>query len=273
MLRVPCSKDLKLIGIFCFSLVFGMTGARAQNNDLKPIESRPGLNETLTQLAQNTETLPNAKKRILTRVSEGQIDWQAAYKQMSTDVRQFRPTSQTMTVTSNEPGGFVVNDDVYRNVGAEAARVSRVLRTLDKPRLPILLPPDPPMLDFYKKMAPNMPNARAIEGKIAFFQGLDDHYAATYEMDGMDVMINGSRIVYESPKRKKRRYNSRIMSDGTRMKPIERDDVGVSISFNRFGAAYIIEISCQTPQTDTRCRDDAYINDVYEKLLLFGGRP
>ena len=54
--------------------------------------------------------------------------------------------------------------------------------------------------------------------------------------------------------------------------PLCGDEAGVSLSFNRFGAAYHIEIVCADPMTDSRCTQDNFIKDVYAKLLLFGGQ-
>ena len=270
-----CSSSAKaLCGQgFVALLAFALCApALAQTSEIQPREINRDITDFIVEPPRLV--LPDAPRdKIIARIKQGPIDWQAAYDQLTEDIQPFRPRPQSTTMTTNQPSAFQANERVLRTMGDDVQRVSPNMGSVTRPKLPILLPPDPPMLAAYKRMAPDFPDARALDGVMAFFHGLDDHYAATFEMDGLDIMINGSRIEFTSEARRIRRDQSRTMSDGTRMLPIERDDVGVSLSFNRFGAAYMIEIACTDPQTDARCSEDGFITEVYKKLLLFGGRP
>lgn len=47
---------------------------------------------------------------------------------------------------------------------------------------------------------------------------------------------------------------------------ISRHEEGVDLSFAKFGASYLISISCPDPDGDERCSQDAYIRAVAENL-------
>ncbi len=277
MLRFSSAKVLfRHIFLWLGAFVF-CTPAMAQTQEIQPLQPNTDIRDVITRLPQTLQIQPvDPKGRILTKVAQGPINWQAAYDQVTADLRPFRPgagQSGIPTTSTAVIRQFRADERTLRNMVAEVKRLNRTMGSIDRPTLPVLLPPDPPMLDIYKKMASDFPDARALDGKMAFFHGLDDHYASTFEMNGLDIMINGSRIEFSSDARKLRQDRAEEMSDGTLMLPIERDDVGVSLRFNRFGAAYIIEVACANPRTDSRCRQDGFITDVYKKLLLFGGRP
>ena len=228
----------------------------------------------LLEVPKRLELTRTDRGRVLTRVSNSQIDWPAAFAQLGRDLQNMRANANVPMTTTvpNAPTGRPVDERGFRQFVVDVRNTSRTLRTVDRPKLPILLPPDPEMLDIYKGMVPTAQDARAIAGKIALFQGLDDHYAATFDLDGAALLINGSRLSFQNAA-KAVRDRARRLSDGTQLNPIERDDVGVSVSFNRFGAAYTVEVVCDDPRRDSRCSQNSFINDIYRKLLLFGGKP
>ena len=201
-------------------------------------------------------------------------DWQKAYDQLGGDLRPFlsQNFNTTAVFTSSEIATTQIQRADYDRLVAKPSGALRVLATINKPKLPVLLPPDPEMLGIYRQSAPSFPNNRSIQAKIALFQGFEDHYMATFEASGADILINGSRIEFKSPVRGALKDRARTQSDGTKLNPIMRDEAGVSMSFNRFGSAYHIEIVCADPLTDSRCTQDNFIKDVYAKLLLFGGQ-
>jgi|GEM_PF-3704903 len=232
------------------------------------------LPDIVFEIPKRLELTRTDRGRLLTRVSNSQIDWPAAFAQLGRDLQNMRANANAPMTTTvpNATTGRPVDERGFRQFVVNVRDASRTLRTVDRPKLPILLPPDPEMLDIYKGVVPTAQDARAIAGKIALFQGLDDHYAATFDLDGAALLINGSRLSFRNAA-KATRDRARRLSDGTQLNPIERDDVGVSISFNRFGAAYTVEVVCDDPRRDTRCNQNGFINDIYRKLLLFGGKP
>ena len=268
-----------------FSCGLAMLGALAvsadaQQRDNSTDQSAPTpqrvfeLPNLLLEIPKRLELERTDKGRVLTQTSDSKIDWPAAFSQLSRDLRSLRANANIPTTAApSELSGRTMDERGFRQFVSNVKGAGRMLRTVDRPRLPILLPPDPEMLEIYKGMVPNAPEARAITGKIALFQGLDEHYAATFDLGGASMLINGSRLTFKNAVKSTLRDRARRLSDGTRMNPIERDDVGVSVAFNRFGAAYTVEIVCDNPETDSRCSQDNFINDIYRKLLLFGGKP
>jgi len=232
------------------------------------------LSDILLEIPKRLELTRTERGRVLTRISNSQIDWPAAFAQLGRDLQNMRANANVPMTTTvpNAATGRPVDERGFRQFVSDVRGASRTLRTVDRPKLPILLPPDPEMLDIYKGVVPTAQDARAIAGKIALFQGLDDHYAATFDLGGAALLINGSRLSFQNAA-KAVRDRARRLSDGTQLNPIERDDVGVSISFNRFGAAYTVEVICDDPRRDKRCTQNSFINDIYRKLLLFGGKP
>ena len=275
------SKSLRLFLSLIVLSIMSAAPVSAQQRDNsvnEPIRTPQRLFELpdiLLEIPKRLELTRTDKGRVLTRVSNSQIDWPAAFAQLSRDLQNMRANTNfpSTTAAPNQSTTRPVDERGFRQFVSDVRRASRILRTADRPKLPILLPPDPDLLEIYKGMVPTAENARAIAGKIALFQGLDDHYAATFDLGGAALLINGSRLSFQNAVKSAARDRARRLSDGTRLNPIERDDVGVSVAFNRFGAAYTVEVVCDSPETDTRCSNDNFINDIYRKLLLFGGKP
>ena len=205
-----------------------------------------------------------------------EVDWGKAYRQMRSDINRMS------TGTQNQEGAESATS-ATRSLSADELDFDRLvrdvryaqplLRSIVEPTLPVLLPANQKMLQVYRAISPSVDTGSAVDGNLVVFKGFRNHYAATYSMGSVSLLINGSRLSTRSSTLAESADRSRRMSDGTRFQPLERDDAGVSCAFERFGVVYTIEVVCDNPFIDSKCSEDAFIMDVYEKLLLFGGNP
>ena len=78
----------------------------------------------------------------------------------------------TAVFTSSEFATPQIQRADYDRLVAKPSGALRVLATINKPRLPVLLPPDPEMLGIYRQTAPNFPNNRSIRRRLRFSKGL-----------------------------------------------------------------------------------------------------
>jgi hypothetical protein len=85
-------------------------------------------------------------------------------------------------------------------------------------------------------------------------------YTAKFRQGTTTVMITGTSIVFTPPP-----GAPTPDFDGKDMR-IERSEIGVEVAFSRYGAAYRITIACDQPETDPRCVNDDYANQVYGSL-------
>ena len=213
---------------------------------------------------------------VIAPVSVLKVDWAKAYGQMRRDIRRLSTGAKVQDAeesAASEALAETADESDFDRLVRDVRYAEPLLRSVVEPTLPVLLTADPRMLQVYRAISPAVPDRSAVDGNLVVFKGFPNHYAATFNVDGASVLINGSRLSTRSSTLEDSVDRSRRMTDGTRFQPLERDDVGVSCAFERFGAVYTLEVVCDNPFIDSRCSDDAFIMEIYEKLLLFGGNP
>jgi hypothetical protein len=47
----------------------------------------------------------------------------------------------------------------------------------------------------------------------------------------------------------------------------------VSATWQRFGATYLVNVECEDPESDPRCRDEQYVRRLVQDLVVVGGEP
>ena len=247
---------------------------------------QPGTSDTSEKLYEFSDVFLDVPKRqelertksgsVIAPVSIAKVDWGQAFEQMRRDINRLSISSrstQERISAADEAQSVLFDDTAFSRFVRDLRYAKPLLRSVGEPTLPVLLPADPDMLQAYKTMSPSVPNRSAVKGELIVFKGFRNHYAATFKLEEVSLLINGSRLSTRNSSIAEPVDRSRRMEDGTRFQPLERDDVGVSCAFERFGAVYTLEVVCDHPFIDSRCSDDAYIMDIYEKLLLFGGNP
>ena len=126
------------------------------------------------------------------------------------------------------------------------------------PSLPMLLPFEPTLLATTANVFPR-----------------PDSYAASMRAGDITVEVHGERRVTVLAK------DDPLMRLGSgkltgmvagRAVPIaiDKTEGGFDVTFNRFGAAYLISIECRQAETDERCTKPAFIQKLAERMALAG---
>jgi hypothetical protein len=89
-------------------------------------------------------------------------------------------------------------------------------------------------------------------------------YAASLDGEGHDVYVSGTRLETVVPSLALPDDRLDLAQDFR----ITRNDLIISLSFNAFGAAYVIEVECAKPSTDPRCTEDDYAVELANALVL-----
>ncbi|MBA2665000.1 MAG: hypothetical protein H0U74_22120 [Bradymonadaceae bacterium] len=94
-------------------------------------------------------------------------------------------------------------------------------------------------------------------------------FAASIALEHHGVSINGTRMAFVVPGVSGARKEPLPLANDhvlTRVSGI------VSLSFQAFGAAYLIDVECASPFQDKRCTEDAYVLGLAESLsVVLGG--
>lgn len=99
----------------------------------------------------------------------------------------------------------------------------------------------------------------------------DHFYDASFSIPGLTVHVSGTAVI-------RHRLTDAAMAgaleagrgaDGVRF---SRDEGGYTADFSRYGAAYTVSIECAS-RTDPRCRNEAGVRALVERLVVAGGSP
>ncbi len=95
-------------------------------------------------------------------------------------------------------------------------------------------------------------------------------YTISFPFKGATVTISGDRTYQESVSNKQE-FNAILKA--TPPVSFEQEEGIMTAEFNRNGVNYSMEIECDKPQTDERCTDTKLIKELYNHLIMVGGRP
>lgn len=118
--------------------------------------------------------------------------------------------------------------------------------TLQRAQVPVLLPADQRLID------------------SATFTSRNDWYAAGMEGDGVSVYVSGTRREFVHPSIDARQIDASEPR-------VTRNELIMTLSFKRWGAAYTVEVECARPSEDARCQNEDYIREVGRSMGLVGG--
>jgi hypothetical protein len=135
---------------------------------------------------------------------------------------------------------------VEREVAMDVALEPDERETLRRARVPVLLPDNDALIE------------------TATFTSKDDWYAAAMEGDGVSVYVSGTRLEFVHPSIDARRF----AGQGPR---ITRNELIMTMAFERWGAAYVIEVECARPSEDSRCEQEGFIRELGRSMGLVGG--
>jgi hypothetical protein len=139
----------------------------------------------------------------------------------------------------------------------------KVAGPAQQPSLPMLLPFEP-----------------SIAAGAAHLFPQPHSYSASLRQGDITVEVHGDRRALQlSPKdamarlMQVKQQTVRLAGANTPVS-IERTEGGYDITFNRFGAAYLVAVECKNPETDERCTKPDFVRGLAERLGLVGAdRP
>ena len=98
-----------------------------------------------------------------------------------------------------------------------------------------------------------------------------DFYTISIDLQDAVVTFQGDRTFQES-----------VAPSNPEFKKIEKETPPVdynsaegimSATFNRHGVNYRINVECEEPKKDKRCKETTLISSLYNSLVMVGGRP
>jgi hypothetical protein len=94
-------------------------------------------------------------------------------------------------------------------------------------------------------------------------------YAASLHPTGHHIRIDGRRRVVHQPGLEASVPEERRRPPGATS--LTRTHGIVSVAFDAFGAAYVLDVECEAPTTDVRCTEDDYARSLVRGLGVAGG--
>jgi len=138
-----------------------------------------------------------------------------------------------------------------REAAAPEATPAQLAALVDAVPMPVLLPSDPDLL---------------ASAKITKGEGW---YGASMKADGVHVALHGRSSAIRRPA-----LRAELGSEGLGQGPrVSRAHMITSVSFERFGVSYILDVECARPSQDARCSDGAFALSLQKSLAVAGGRP
>jgi hypothetical protein len=119
---------------------------------------------------------------------------------------------------------------------------------LDAIRLPVLVPGVGPV-----RAGPRL-------------RGQGNSYAAVYLLNAAKLSILGTSAALIPPSPET--FERAVTSGSGRV--FDRGEDGADLSFSKYGASYVLRLSC-AKLDDDRCTKDSFLNSVADSLLVLGG--
>lgn len=98
-----------------------------------------------------------------------------------------------------------------------------------------------------------------------------DFYSISIFLNGAMVLFEGDRTYQESVSPKNPEF-SKIIQKRKTVEFSKSEEIMVA-NFNRHGANYAISVECDKPKTDKRCTKEGFVRDLYNRIVMVGGRP
>jgi len=118
------------------------------------------------------------------------------------------------------------------------------------------------------KLPVYIPSNYAYDEKMAVVAD-KDFYTISFFIDKATVMIAGDRSYQESISKSDTKFEKVIKES-----PVEfiEDEGVMSTDFNRHGVNYTLSIECEDYTEDERCKDESFLRNLYNRLIIVGGK-
>lgn len=120
------------------------------------------------------------------------------------------------------------------------------------------------------KLPVYIPSSYAYDTNMSVI-AMENFYTISFLLDGATVGITGDKTYQERVPA----TNSEFKSIMKASPPVEfiRAEGMMTAEFNRHGVNYSMVIECDTPNNDERCTQTTFIQKLYKRLIMVGGRP
>jgi hypothetical protein len=109
-----------------------------------------------------------------------------------------------------------------------------------------------------------IPNPAVVESPPRL-RGQGNSYAAAYALTGAKLSVLGTSVFLVRPD-----DQASSQSATGNARNFDRSDDGSDLSFLKYGASYVLRLSCSNVD-DERCSKDVFLNSVADSLAVIGG--
>jgi hypothetical protein len=119
------------------------------------------------------------------------------------------------------------------------------------------------------KLPVYLPSSYAYDKKMIVVAD-KNFYTISFLLQGATLMISGDRTFQESISPSNTEFQKVVKSKAV----VFREEEGImNTDFNRHGVNYTLSIECEQPKKDKRCQEEIFLHNLYNKLIMVGGRP
>jgi len=119
------------------------------------------------------------------------------------------------------------------------------------------------------KLPVYVPNTYAYDAKMIVVAD-KNFYTISFLLKDATFMVAGDKTFQESISTSNSEFQ-KVMKDS----PLEftQEEGIMSVDFNRHGVNYTLSVECETPKKDKRCKEENFLHNLYNRLIMVGGRP
>ena len=99
----------------------------------------------------------------------------------------------------------------------------------------------------------------------------DNFYSISFVLNGAMVVFEGDKTFQESLPTSNVEFQ-KIVQSASMVEYIEAEGI-MTAEFNKHGVNYSINIECDNPKKDKRCKESSFIETLYNSLVMVGGQP
>lgn len=95
--------------------------------------------------------------------------------------------------------------------------------------------------------------------------------AGSMQGDGVHISVHAHGRAHVHPTLASELARAKEAAGGEGAPRTSRAHMITSVSFERFGASYVLDVECAKPGQDPRCADEGYALEIFESLVMAGG--
>ena len=98
----------------------------------------------------------------------------------------------------------------------------------------------------------------------------ENFYSVDFLLKEATLTVGGDRTFQESVSTNDPKFKAIAKSKPT-VEFYESEGI-MTAEFNRHGANYFMSVECDQPNVDLRCKDDSFLKNLYNHLIMVGGQ-